>query len=72
MDSYFEVDHVGCRDGLDMLRKSSISVSLRSYSINDIDMSVLDGNGVVWRLIGIYGEPITHLREPTWILGLYW
>lgn len=69
MNACFGVDAVGTKGGLAMMWKEEITLSLRSFSQNHIDMNVeTDNESDSWRITGFYGEPVTHLRDRTWNL----
>lgn len=55
--------------GLALLWRSSVDITLRSYSKNHIDVMVESVDAKPsWRLTGFYGEPCTSKRQSTWQL----
>ncbi|XP_060972610.1 uncharacterized protein LOC133038464 [Cannabis sativa] len=67
-DCIFVVDPQGLSGGLAMLWKDGNEGSLLGFSHNHIDMRIVMEDGVLWRLIGLYGEPNRSRRENTWRL----
>ncbi|KAL0434739.1 UNVERIFIED_CONTAM: hypothetical protein Sradi_0181800 [Sesamum radiatum] len=52
--------------GLAVLWVKTVSVQLQSFSRTHIDFSVqLDVELLIWRFMGIYGEPVTSKRSRT-------
>ena len=54
--------------GIVVLWRTWVNVSLRTYSINHIDVDVVEDDGFAWLFTGIYGEPRMELKHRTWKL----
>lgn len=59
-------DCVGQSGGLAMFWNQNINLKLNMVSRLFIDVDVVEEDGFIWRLIGIYGEPRADKREVTW------
>ena len=69
MDSCFRVGSEGRSGGLATMWKHDITLSLRSFSKNHIDMEIEQRDGEQsWCLIRIYGKPDTNRKKETWRL----
>ena len=54
----------GRRGGLALLWSSDTILEIKSYSDYHIDAVIIESsNGFLWRFIGFYGHPETHLKE---------
>ena len=59
----------GRRGGLALLWSNDINLEIKSYSDHQIGAVITEsGNGFLWRFIGFYEHPETHLREDSWKL----
>lgn len=56
----------GC--GLALFWKKDFNLHIESSSINHIDALINKGQENVWRFIGFYGAPETHLQMESWNL----
>ncbi|XVF82826.1 hypothetical protein PTKIN_Ptkin16aG0081500 [Pterospermum kingtungense] len=65
-NSVIGVDVEGRSGGLALMWKDKVEVELRSFSKYHIDGEVSDKRGNKWRIIGVYGKPVTNLRNNTW------
>ncbi|KAA3466274.1 reverse transcriptase [Gossypium australe] len=64
-----DIDANGTRGGLSLAWKDDVSVSLRSFSTNHIDVLVDGGNlSTNWRFTGFYCSPYGHNKEDSWNL----
>lgn len=43
-----------------------MDVALRSYGRRHVDVDVMEENGAVWRLTGVYGESAAERKKETW------
>ncbi|GMI66103.1 hypothetical protein HRI_000279600 [Hibiscus trionum] len=65
----FDVSAQGSRGGLSLAWSPSLSVSIRSFSINHIDADVRDVNSdLQWRFTGFYGNSVESQRSLSWDL----
>lgn len=63
------VDRIGLGGGLALLWRSTVDITLRSFSRNHIDAMVEGaGDKPRWRLTGFYGELVSSNRHVTWNL----
>lgn len=51
-----------------MLWRKGVNVILRNYSINHIDVNIVEDDGFSWHFTGIYGEPRLGHKHRTWKL----
>ena len=54
--------------GLALFWNNNLNLSILSYSFSHIDSVINPGTDNAWRLIFMYGEPVTHKRMATWNL----
>lgn len=66
--NFIAVEPQGKSGGIALLWKNADAVSLISYLRFHIDVSVRSTGGNVWRLTGIYEEPVRSQRHKTWDL----
>ncbi|KAE8786302.1 Elongation factor 1-alpha [Hordeum vulgare] len=52
--------------GVALFWRKDLDVSLRSYGRRHVDVDVVNEEGLVWRLTGIYGESATERKKETW------
>ncbi|KAA3478879.1 reverse transcriptase [Gossypium australe] len=65
----FEVEAEGSSGGLCLAWKEEITVTLRSFSRNHIDVMVKEDNvKEEWRFTGFYGSPYSNQKNDTWSL----
>lgn len=64
----FAVDRDGRRGGVTGLWKENFNCRITSYSLNYIDMEVIDDIKGVWRLTGFYGFSERDRRRDSWRL----
>uniref|UniRef100_A0A2N9I4W7 Reverse transcriptase domain-containing protein n=1 Tax=Fagus sylvatica TaxID=28930 RepID=A0A2N9I4W7_FAGSY len=58
----------GCFSNGNMLAQKKIGKAQDSYSKSHIDGEIIDGNEVVWRFSGFYGDPVIVNRIRSWQL----
>uniref|UniRef100_A0A2N9JBI5 CCHC-type domain-containing protein n=1 Tax=Fagus sylvatica TaxID=28930 RepID=A0A2N9JBI5_FAGSY len=58
----------GCFSNGNTPAQKKIGKAQDSYSKSHIDGEIIDGNGVVWRFSGFYGDPVTVNRIRSWQL----
>jgi hypothetical protein len=51
-----------------VLWRRGVNVILRNYSINHVDVDVVEDDGFCWQFAGIYGEPRVEHKHHTWKL----
>lgn len=51
-----------------MLWRKGVNLNLRNYSVNHIDVDIVEDDGFTWRFTGIYGEPRLEHKHRTWRL----
>ena len=57
-DACIGVNSEGTSGGIAMIWKDDITMNLRSFSKNYIDLDVGENSGqLMWRVIGFYGDP---------------
>ena len=61
-------DCKGNSGGLALFWRRDVEVCIKSFSRYHIDAFVQDGEGVEWRLTGMYGEPKGEEKHKTWRL----
>jgi hypothetical protein len=66
----FAVNCVGLSGGLALLWSNDVTVDLKSYSRNHIDVWITEGGAVdcQWRFTGFYGDPSRSRRKESWKL----
>ena len=67
-DNCFAVDSRGRAGGLAFLWSEDVSVEVKSYSNNHIDVMVGGNNAKRWRFTGFYGNPNVNQRRDSWEL----
>ena len=68
IDNVVSVDRIGMSGGLALFWDSEWDVNLRTLSKSHIDVTVIEKDGVSWRLTGIYGHPEKLKHIETWNL----
>ena len=62
----------GRSGGLATFWSSDTKLEIKSYSNHHINAIIIEADmSLVWRFIGFYGYPETHLREESWKLLSY-
>ena len=64
-----EVPRIGLGGGLALLWRDNVDIDVQTSSPHHID-ALINQNGVVWRITGIYGHPETARRGESWELQL--
>lgn len=59
-DAKLVVSCVGRASALAMLWKSHVSLHIQTYSLNHIDVHILNGPSSLWRLTGFYDKLEEH------------
>ncbi|KAE8798436.1 Elongation factor 1-alpha [Hordeum vulgare] len=59
-------DPVGRSRGIALFWRRGVEISLRSYGRRHIDVDVVEENGSVWRMTGVYGESAGERKKETW------
>lgn len=60
----FDVAADGTRGGICLAWRGNVSVTLRSFSINHVNVGMKDvDNEKRWRFVSCYGSPYTYSRE---------
>lgn len=63
----FDVSVDSSKGGLSMAWKVNNVISLKSYSMNHINVNILEEySNIQWRLIGFYEGPYARRREEYW------
>lgn len=65
---YFAVDKVGRGGGLALMWKRSVGCKVVDHSNNYIDVHIMIGQVVDWRLTCFYGYPERNRRQESWNL----
>uniref|UniRef100_A0A803PW73 Reverse transcriptase n=1 Tax=Cannabis sativa TaxID=3483 RepID=A0A803PW73_CANSA len=67
-EGIFVVEANGLSGGLAFLWKNKDDGALLGFSQTHIDMQLVLPDGNMWRITGVYGEPIRNCRDRTWNL----
>ncbi|KAF4399092.1 hypothetical protein G4B88_023686 [Cannabis sativa] len=62
------VEKIGRSGGLCLFWSSNVTVVLKGYSRNHIDVMVCSHGDLWWLYTGFYGQPEAHLRSQFWCL----
>jgi hypothetical protein len=65
-DCCFTVDREGRGGGIAIMWNNSLKCHIMNYSLNHIDIEVVDESRGNWRLIGFYGYPEGGRRRDSW------
>ncbi|KAK9995825.1 hypothetical protein SO802_020511 [Lithocarpus litseifolius] len=64
----FVVPSVRRSGGLALLWKDDITVDTQTYSLNHIDVKIMDSLKVEWCLTEVYGHPEDQRKKETWVM----
>jgi hypothetical protein len=65
-DFCFTVDRVGRGGGVAIFWKNSLKCNITNYSLNHIDIEIVDALNGNWRITGFYGFPEGGRRRASW------